>query len=204
MKRRKLLLFTIVVALGVIGITLCFVSTSNDLLSKPMLMEPSELVFTKAWDGEVVRLPGPLALPPWLKKTKEYRRILQRGSVSDLTWLDVEGNTYVAHAFGREENQGGEPFVSFSSVQKRRPDGSLDNVTRLGGENQTLEWSIMDERGNRLMLGSKKNDGRLSVAFFDADEDKLVKVKEWEIDSKLNIQSEQVRDEGGRYHFTYR
>jgi hypothetical protein len=41
-------------------------------------MPDSELVLTKEWNGEVVRVPGLLDVPEWMKKTWEYRKLLAR------------------------------------------------------------------------------------------------------------------------------
>jgi hypothetical protein len=64
-------------------------------------MPDSEMVLTNLWNGEVVRVPGLLKVPQWMKKTWEYRKLLTRGNVSELTWKVLEGNTYIANVLGR-------------------------------------------------------------------------------------------------------
>lgn len=200
MQRRGLPLLIGVIVLIVAG-TAWWLS-SERRAAAPGRMDKAELVLTKAWDGEVVRVPGALTVPPWMKETRDYRRTLTRGFASDLTATDLDGNTYVAHALGRAENSAGRHFVCFSSMEKRRPDGSLENVTHMAGDAEPFEWTIMDENGNRTIHVMKGSAGNYTVAFFENNEDEFV--KEWEADSELNICSEQVRDEDGRYHFTHR
>ena len=130
MKRSKLTLLLLVLVLIVAGIVWRLSSASSE--AGPVRIEAAELVLTKAWNGEVVRVPGALRIPQSMEETKEYRLVLRKGFVSDLTAADLDGNTYVAHALGREKNSKGENSVTFSSMEKRRPDGSLENVTILG------------------------------------------------------------------------
>ncbi len=185
-----------------IGVGMVWRLSSANREAMPGRMDEVELRLTKAWDGEVVAVPGALTIRPWMKKTREYKRILNRGFASDLTATDLDGNTYVAHALGRQRNDAGRYFVCFSSMEKRRPDGSLENVTLLAGDAEPFEWTIMDERGNRTIHVMKGNAGSYTVAFFENGEAKFV--KEWEVDPELNIYSEQVRSEDGHYHFTHR
>ena len=199
MKRSKLTLSIVVVVLIVVGIIWWLSSASRG--TYPGQMEVAELVLTKAWNGEVACVPGALTIPQSMKETREYRRILRRGFVSDLTTADLDGNTYVAHALGRMKNDAGEYFVCFSSMGKRRQDGSLENVTLLSGDSEPFEWTITDEKGNRTTHVSKGSSGNYTVTFFENNEDKCA--KEWEVDPKLNIYSEQVRGEDGHYHFTH-
>jgi hypothetical protein len=199
MKASKLAVFTAVVVLVGAGI-IWWLSTAGRETG-PGRIEVPELVLTKVWNGEIVHVAGPLTVPQWMKETREYRRILIRGSVSDLTATDPNGNTYVAHALGRERDKAGKLFVCFSSMEKRRPDGSLENVTRLAGDSEPFQWKIPDEKGNRTMFISKNSKGGYRVRFFENDEDRLV--KEWEVDPERNIYSEQVRGEDGHYHFTH-
>ena len=199
MKASKLALFIPVVVLVAAGMIWRLSTAGRETGPRPM--EVAELVLTKAWNGEVVRLPGPLTVPQWMKETNEYRRILIRGSVSDLTATDPNGNTYVAHALGRERDKAGKLFVCFSSMEKKRPDGSLENVTLLAGDSEPFEWKIMDEKGSRTMSISRLSEGGYTVRFLENNEDKLV--KEWEVDPERNIYSEQVRGEDGHYHFTH-
>jgi hypothetical protein len=199
MKLSKLALIIAVVVLVAAGIIWRLSTARRE--TGPRRMEGAELVLTKAWNGEVVRVPGPLTVPQWMKETREYRRILRWGFVSDLTATDPNGNTYVAHALGREKNSEGKRFVFFSSMEKRRPDGSLENVTLLAGDSEPFEWKILDDRGSRTMSISKSSEGGCRVRFFEKNEDKLV--KEWEVDPERNIYSEQVRGEDGHYHFTH-
>lgn len=168
----------------------------------PGRMEASQLVLTKAWDKQIVHVPGPLTIPPWLKQTREYKRVLRRGVCLDLTTTDLDGNRYVAHALGRTKNPAGDYVVCFSSIDKYREDGSLENVTLLADGETAFEWHIRDMKGNRSMFASKGNSGSYTVAFFENGEDKFV--KEWEVDPELNIYSEQVRGEDGHYNFTHR
>ena len=126
---------------------------------------------------------------------------MRRGTVSDLTWTDLDGNTYVAQALGKEENDEGKLFVCFSSIRKNRRDGSLENSTLLSGDSNPYQWKIMDEKGKRIMFISRKTDGSYTVTFYENDEDKFI--KEWEVDPELNIYSEQVQGEDGHYHFTH-
>ncbi|MEJ2647647.1 MAG: hypothetical protein P8016_04460 [Sedimentisphaerales bacterium] len=162
---------------------------------------PSELVLTKAWNGEVVRIPGLLEVPQWMKETWEYHRLLAKGNVSTLTWKDLEGNIYVANVLGREKDKTGKRFVSFSGMVKRRPDGSLEESTLLFGDSKPVEGKIFDETGKKIMFISKGNNGSYTVSFFEDNKDKFT--KEWEINPELIIYSEQVRDTDGNYHFTY-
>ncbi len=199
MKRTKLILIVpaiIVIFTGGIILILSVYPQKN-----VVAMPPSELVLTKAWNGEVVRVPGLLEVPQWMKETWEYRKLLARGNVSTLTWKDLEGNTYIAHTLGRERDKTGKWFVSFSGMEKRRPDDSLENATMLSGDSKPVEGKIFDETGKKIMFISKRNSGNYRVSFFEGNEDKFT--KEWEIDPNLNIYSEQVRDTDGRYHFTY-
>ncbi|HUT30062.1 MAG TPA: hypothetical protein VMX13_09745 [Sedimentisphaerales bacterium] len=199
MKTSKVALFIGLVLLIAAGMIWRLSTAGREAGSR--LMEVAELVLTKAWTGEVVRLPGPLTVPQWMKETREYRGILRWGSVSDLTATDPNGNTYVAHALGRERDKAGKFFVCFSSMEKRRPDGSLENVTLLAGDSEPFEWKILDENGNRTMSISRLSEGGYTVRFFENNEDKVV--KEWEVDPEHNIYSEQVRGEDGHYHFTH-
>jgi hypothetical protein len=164
-------------------------------------MDPFELVLTKAWNGEVIRVPGLLKVPQWMKKTWEYHKLLARGNVSELKWKDLEGNTYIASVLGREKDKTGKRFVCFSGMVKRRSDGSLENATLLTGDSEPIEGKIFDQTGKKIMFISRGNNGNYTVSFFENNEDKFE--KEWEIDPELNIYSEQVRDENGHYHFTY-
>ena len=86
-------------------------------------------------------------------------------------------------------------------MEKKRPDGSLENVTLLAGDSEPFEWKIMDEKGSRTMSISRLSEGGYTVRFLENNEDKLV--KEWEVDPERNIYSEQVRGEDGHYHFTH-
>lgn len=199
MKESRLALVTAVVVLIAAGIIWRLWAASGEMGPRPV--EVTELVLTKSWNGEIVRVPGPLTVPKWMKETTEYRRILRWGSVSDLTATDPNGNTYVAHALGREKNSQGKRFVCFSSMEKRRPDGLLENITRLAGDGEPFEWKILDEKGNCTTLISKLREGGYTVRFFEKNEDKPI--KEWEVDPQRNIYSEQVRAEDGRYHFTH-
>ena len=199
MKRIKSALLIAVVVLVVVGVTIWMSSANQQPKIGPM--EASELVLTKAWNGEIVRVPGLLTVPQWMKETRDYKRILRRGFVTNLSWTDLEGNKYVAHALGREKDKAGNRFVCFSSMEKKRPDGSLENATLLAGDREPFECKIMDEKGNKIIFVSKGNNGGYNVAFFENNEDKFV--KEWEIDPELNIYSEQVRGEDGHYHFTH-
>ncbi|MBN1974973.1 MAG: hypothetical protein JW787_15135 [Sedimentisphaerales bacterium] len=199
MKRAKLI-YIIIAALIVFICGIIWI-ISKDPQENIGPMPDSELVLTKLWNGEVVRVPGLLKVPQWMKKTGEYRRLLARGYVSTLTWKDFESNSYVAHVLGRMKDKAGKRFVCFSSMVKKRPDGSLENTTLLAGDNEPFECSIFDEKGNKIIFVSRGNNGGYTVSFFENDEDKFV--KEWEINPELNIYSEQVRNENGNYHFTY-
>ena len=169
---------------------------------EPGRMEPSELVLTKQWNGEVVRVSGPLELPPWLRETKDYRRILDRGFSTNLTTTDLDGNKYVAHVLGRMKNKAGGRFVCFSRIDKYRPNGSLENTTLVAGDAEPFEWTVLNEKGERTMFGSIGNSGSYTIAFFEDGREKFT--KEWEVDPNLTIYSEQVRGEDGHYQFTHR
>jgi hypothetical protein len=167
----------------------------------PGRMAVPELVMTKAWNGEVVHVPGALAVPPWLKRTREYRRVLRRGFALDLTTTDLDGNTYVAHALGREKNDAGEYVVCFSHIDKHRPDGLLENMTLFGRYAEPVQWDIRGEQGHRTVQVSRNNAGKYTVRLED---EKGTMTREWEVDPNLYIYSEQVRGEDGHYHFTHR
>ena len=193
--------FLAALALLIILVVICFVIMEKQGSIAPQRMEVADLMMTKLWNDEVVNVPGPMTVPAWMKQSKTYRTILERGSVSNLTWSDIDGNTYVAHAIGRMKNKVGKPYVLFSKIEKRRPDSSLENETLLAGDSKPFEWSIMNEDGNRIMFVSKGAKGGGEVAFFEDGEDNFS--KEWEFDPALKIFSEQVRGENGSYHFTH-
>lgn len=199
MKRAKLIYIIIAVLIIFIVSIIWIISKQHQENIGPM--PDSEMVLTKLWNGEVVRVPGLLKVPQWMKKTWEYRKLLARGNVSTLTWKDLEGNSYVAHTLGRMKDKTGKRFVCFSSMVKKRPDDSLENTTLLAGNNEPFECNIFDEKGNKIIFVSKGNNGGYTVSFFENNEDKFE--KEWEINPELNIYSEQVRSEDGSYHFTY-
>jgi hypothetical protein len=164
-------------------------------------MDASELVLTKVWNGEVVRVPGLLKVPQWMKKTREYRKLLIRSRPVELTWKDLDGNTYIADApGGRWKVGGGKYSVIISSIDKKRPNGLLENHT-LFGNYKPYNGSIYDDTGKKIISISKENNGGYTISFFKDNEDKFE--KKWEIDSELNIYSEQVCDKDGQYHFTY-
>jgi hypothetical protein len=199
MKKTKLILIVIAVISLFIGGIIWILSVYPQ--ENVGTMPSSELVLTKAWNGEVERVPGLLQVPQWMKETWEYRKLLIRGNVSTLTWKDFEGNTYVAHTLGREKDKTGRNFVSFSSMERRRPDGSLENATMLSGDSVPVQGKIFDETGNKIISISKASNGNYRISFFENNEDKFT--KEWQIDPNLNIYSEQVRGTDGHYHFTY-
>lgn len=200
MKRKRLTLLAVLVLLIASTLILRFVATEQETI-KPRPMEVADLIMTKLWDGEAVRIPGPMTVPDWMKESTGYRRILKRGFVSDLSWKDTDGNTYKAYAMGRAKNKAGKRYVLFSKMEKRRPDGSLENMTLLAGDSEPFEWNVMDDEGNREIFVSKGANGGGEVAFFEDDIDNFS--KEWEFNPSLKIFSEQIRGEDGSYHFTH-
>lgn len=199
-ERRILQSLAVVVVLLVGGMIWRLSSLGRE--PEPGRMEPAELVLTKQWNGEVVRVPGPLTLPPWVKEMKAYRRILDRGFSTDLTTTDLDGNKYVAHGLGRMKNGAGEPFVCFSSIDRYRPSGSLENTTLVAGDAEPFEWTVLNEKGERITFGSIGKSGSYTIAFFEEGEENFT--KEWQVDPNLTIYSEQVKGEDGHYQFTHR
>ncbi len=158
----------------------------------------SELVLTKVWNGEVVRVPGLLDVPEWMKKTWKYRKLLAISKSAELTWKDSDGNTYIADAGGRWKVDGGKYSVAISGIVKKRPNGSLENYTLFGNHKPSI-GSIYDETGKKIMSVSK-GDG-YAISFFKDNQDNAE--KKWQVNSEMNIYSEQVLDPNGNYHFTY-
>ena len=200
MKRRMLVFIVLLVALTIVGIFVWQVLKSGK--RTPPKMEVPVLVLTKAWNGEVVRVPGPLTVPQWIKDGKECRGILRSGNALEITWTDQDGNNYEASALGKAKNAEGKLYVDFSYMKKQRPNGSYENVTVLTGDSKPVEWKIRDESGNLTMHISKMGDGSYLVNFYDIGDDRCV--KEWEVDPSLSIYSEQVRGEDGHWRFTHR
>jgi hypothetical protein len=199
MKRAK---FTFIIT-GVLAVFVCMIMWILSLYPQENIgpMPPSELALTKAWNGEVVRVPGLLEVPQWMKETREYRKLLIKSRPAELTWKDLDGNTYIADApGGRWKVDGGKYSVIISSIVKKRPNGSLENRT-LFGNYKPFSCSIYDETGKKIMFISKGYSESYTVSFFEDNEDKMT--KEWEINPELKIYSEQVRDEDGNYHFTH-
>ncbi|MBN2589667.1 MAG: hypothetical protein JXA96_07385 [Sedimentisphaerales bacterium] len=164
-------------------------------------MPESELVLTKVWNGEVVRVPGLLDVPQWMKKKWEYRKLLMRSRPVELKWKDLDGNTYIADApGGRTKVEGGKYSVIISSIVKKRPNGSLENHT-LFGNHRPFIGSIYDETGNKIMSIIKGSRDSYTVSFFENNEDKFE--KKWQVNSEMNIYSEQILDPNGTYHYTY-
>ena len=195
-RRRLLTIFVAVVGAGALWWLF-----GRDTEPEPTVMAPAELMLTKRWNGDVVRVAGPLTLPPWMREMKAYKRIMERGFATDLVTTGLDGHRYVAHALGRMKNQAGRRFVCFSSIDRHRPDGTPENVTLVAGDAEPFEWKVMNERGERVMFGSIGNSGSYTIAFFEPGADKFE--KEWQVDPNLTIYSEQVKGEDGHYHFTH-
>lgn len=199
MKRTRLTIFVTVAFVILLGCIILIRSKCTREYVGPM--PDSELVLTKIWNGEVVRVPGLLDVPQWMKKNWEYRKLLARSKAVELTWKDLDGSTYIADApRGLWSVHGGKNSVIISSIVKKRPDGSLENHT-LFVHYKPYNSSIYDETGKKIISISKDNNRGYIISFFKDDKDKFE--KQWEINSKLNIYSEQIRDPNGNYHFTY-
>jgi hypothetical protein len=199
MKRARFTIFVTVAFVLFLGCIILILSKRSKENIGPM--PDSELVLTKVWNGEVVRVLGLLDVPQWMRKTWEYRKLLMRSRPVELTWKDLDGNTYIADApGGRVKIDGGKYSVIISSIVKKRPDGSLENRT-LFGNHEPFIGSIYDETGKKIMSISKGYSESYTISLFEDNEDKIE--KKWQVNSKMNIYSEQILDPNGNYHFTY-
>ena len=199
MKRARFTIFVTIAFVFFLGCLILILSKRSKENIGPM--PDSELVLTKVWNGEVVRVPGLLDVPQWMRKTWEYRKLLMNSKSVELTWKDLDGNTYIADAPGGQwKVKGGKSSLIISSIVKKRTDGSLENRT-LFANYKPYSCSIYDETGKKFISISKENDGSYTILFFKDNQDKVEKI--WEVNSKMNIYSEQIRDPNGNYQFTY-
>jgi protein involved in polysaccharide export with SLBB domain/beta-lactamase regulating signal transducer with metallopeptidase domain len=103
-----------------------------------------EIELTLGWNGQKVKIPGPLLWPAEGRKTAEFRSWLAMGDVRTLTFTDSAGRQWQAKAYAK----------AMPEITVQRPDGTLlatGSVLWQGGPTPS-HWEFYDAGGKRQVF----------------------------------------------------
>ncbi len=163
-----------------------------------------EMTLTLGWSGEKVKIPAPVVLPEWGRKTKEFE-LWKLGRVTgEITVFDIDDYKYVAQGHGLKKNVEGELNTVLYSVERYRPNGTLEaNTLYFEADGDPTEWRTYNKDGNeRIWVVNRPTAGdcKRKVIFYGPDGQET---KEWQVSKFDVVYAELVTDPNGQSYFTH-
>jgi len=168
-----------------------------------VVLDPSELRLTLAWNGQTIEAAPAATLPPSILNSRAYKEWQRRGHVTTLTGDDAAGNQVVASALGFIKDAQGVRRPLIPSIKVFSPNGTLINETSYSSEGLPETWTLYDPSGRKTQSVWYRTSGLPGtpflrhVTFFDAggtgrqfvanNPHRIVWV-EWQVDSQGDIQ----------------
>jgi len=163
-----------------------------------------EMTLTLGWSGEKVKIPAPVVLPEWGRKTKEFE-LWKLGIVRrEITVFDIDDYKYVAQGHGRKKNVKGELNIVLYSVERYRPNRTLEAYTLYSeADGAPTEWRTYNEDGNKriwVVNLPTAGDCKRKVIFYGPDGKET---KKWQVSEFDVVYAELVTDPNGQSYFTH-
>lgn len=163
-----------------------------------------EMTLTLGWSGEKVKIPAPVVLPEWGRKTKEFE-LWKLGIVRrEITVFDIDDYKYVAQGHGRKKNVKGELNTVLYSVERYRPNRTLEAYTLYSeADGAPTEWRTYNEDGNKriwVVNLPTAGDCKRKVIFYGPDGRET---KKWQVSEFDVVYAELVTDPNGQSYFTH-
>jgi beta-lactamase regulating signal transducer with metallopeptidase domain len=163
-----------------------------------------EMTLTLGWSGEKVKIPAPVVLPEWGRKTKEFE-LWKLGIVRrEITVFDIDDYKYVAQGHGRKKNVKGELNTVLYSVERYRPNRTLEAYTLYSeADGAPTEWRTYNEDGNKriwVVNLPTAGDCKRKVIFYGPDGKET---KKWQVSEFDVVYAELVTDPNGQSYFTH-
>ena len=163
-----------------------------------------EMTLTLGWSGEKVKIPAPVVLPEWGRKTKEFE-LWKLGRVTgEITVFDIDDYKYVAQGHGRKKNVKGELNIVLYSVERYRPNRTLEAYTLYSeADGAPTEWRTYNEDGNKriwVVNLPTAGDCKRKVIFYGPDGKET---KKWQVSEFDVVYAELVTDPNGQSYFTH-
>jgi len=163
-----------------------------------------EMTLTLGWSGEKVKIPAPVVLPEWGRKTREFESWKLGTVYGDITVFDIDDYKYVAQAAGRKKNLKDELNTVLYSIKRYRPNGTLEAYTsHLEADGAPTEWRTYNEDGSERMWAINRptaSDCKRKVIFYGPDGKET---KKWQVSEFDVVYAEFVTDPNGRSYFSH-
>jgi beta-lactamase regulating signal transducer with metallopeptidase domain len=196
--------------LGIVGLIVVIIAAAvlipMDKREKVIIGEgpEREMTLTLGWSGEKVKIPAPVVLPEWGRKTKEFE-LWKLGRVTgEITVFDIDDYKYVAQGHGLKKNVEGELNTVLYSVERYRPNGTLEaNTLYFEADGDPTEWRTYNKDGNeRIWVVNRPTAGdcKRKVIFYGPDGKET---KEWQVSKFDVVYAELVTDPNGQSYFTH-